>query len=124
MRTKFCDVAAGRITTAPGIHHYFPPPTMYVPRSLWSIVFLCSVVCAGLTNYTLDDTSSDIIYTQTPLTRCSPTACFSDISAEFLNGTSSTTAAAIIVPFYGVSLSMHRLSALPADVFRMLMLQN
>lgn len=77
--------------------------------SLWAVAFFCSAVRGTLTNYTLDDTFPDIVYTQPPLDYdsfaslydggplppCHPgsPACF--------NGTSSVTGGTIIVPFTG-----------------------
>ncbi|KAJ6532397.1 hypothetical protein B0H19DRAFT_1187430 [Mycena capillaripes] len=80
---------------------------MYVARSLWAVALLCSAVRAGLTNYTLDDTSPAIIYTQTPILRCSPGVCDPGWIADLFNRTSSQTAASIIVPFTGSAVYVY-----------------
>ncbi|KAJ7327939.1 hypothetical protein DFH08DRAFT_884221 [Mycena albidolilacea] len=73
---------------------------MHLARSLWAVALLCSVVRGGLTNFTLDDTSPAITYTQAPVIRCAPgTGCDPDWTARLHNGTSSTTSAPIIIPF-------------------------
>ncbi|KAF7326565.1 hypothetical protein MVEN_02609700 [Mycena venus] len=80
---------------------------MHFAHSLWAVALLCVGVHGGATNYTLDDTSPAIVYTQAPLIRCSPGACDPDWTARLHNGTSSTTEAPIIIPFVGSAVYVY-----------------
>ncbi|KAJ6534977.1 hypothetical protein B0H19DRAFT_1080384 [Mycena capillaripes] len=75
---------------------------MHLVRSLWPVTLLCiAAVRGGLTNFTLDDTSPTITYTETPTARCSPGACDPSLTSRLHNGTSTITTGTIIVPFTG-----------------------
>ncbi|KAJ6527797.1 hypothetical protein B0H19DRAFT_1334655, partial [Mycena capillaripes] len=74
---------------------------MDLVRSLWPVTLLCiTAVRGGLRNFTLDDTSTTITYTETTV-RCSPGACDTGLTSRLHNGTSTITAGTIIVPFTG-----------------------
>ncbi|KAJ7054284.1 hypothetical protein C8F01DRAFT_1164674 [Mycena amicta] len=68
---------------------------------LW-MFFLVGAVQGRLVNITLDDTSSQITYTATPIFRC-PTACDPGFQSQLYNGTSSTSLALVIIPFTGTA---------------------
>ncbi|KAJ6477877.1 hypothetical protein C8R47DRAFT_643882 [Mycena vitilis] len=82
---------------------------MYIVCSLWAVALFWNAVRGGLTNYTLDDTSPQIVYTQTPLLRCSPSTsqCNPDFVDRLFNRTSSTTEGPIIVPFTGTAVYVY-----------------
>ncbi|KAJ7792163.1 hypothetical protein B0H14DRAFT_3160456 [Mycena olivaceomarginata] len=70
---------------------------MHLVRSLWPVTLLSiAAVRGGLTNFTLDDTSPTVTYTETPTVRCSP-----GLTSRLHNGTSTITAGTIVVPFAG-----------------------
>ncbi|KAJ7910381.1 hypothetical protein B0H13DRAFT_2012346 [Mycena leptocephala] len=76
----------------------------------WALTHFCSAaaVRSALTNYTLDDTSPAIVYTQPPLIRCAPgVSCDPDWVAGLYNGTSSVTG------FYWCALYWQRRLRLP-----------
>ncbi|KAF7303910.1 hypothetical protein MIND_00621500 [Mycena indigotica] len=56
---------------------------------------------ARFVNASIDDTSPQIVYTQQPFIRCTPSTCGSDSTARLFNGTSTTTSGMIIIPFVG-----------------------
>ncbi|KAJ7673666.1 hypothetical protein DFH06DRAFT_1172990 [Mycena polygramma] len=82
---------------------------MYIARSLSVAALFCYAVRGALTNYTLDDTSTQIVYTQTPLVRCSPSTsqCGSAYVDRLFNGTSTTTGGPIIVTFTGAAVYVY-----------------
>ncbi|KAJ7853037.1 hypothetical protein B0H14DRAFT_2758967 [Mycena olivaceomarginata] len=82
---------------------------MHLVRSLWPVTLLCiAAVRGGFTNFTLDDTSPTITYTETPTARCSPGACDPDLTSRLHNGTSTITAGTIVVPFTGARRPLDR----------------
>ncbi|KAJ6534488.1 hypothetical protein DFH09DRAFT_1180522 [Mycena vulgaris] len=70
-------------------------------------VLLCGNVYGSPMNYTLDDTSPAINYTQAPLLRCAPGICDAPWTARLFQGTSATTAAPIVVPFTGSAVYVY-----------------
>ncbi|KAJ7355161.1 hypothetical protein DFH08DRAFT_803205 [Mycena albidolilacea] len=74
---------------------------MHLVRSLWPVTLCIAAVRGGFTNFTLDDTSPTITYTETPTARCSPGACDPGLTSRLHNGMSTITAGTIIVPFTG-----------------------
>ncbi|KAK7038570.1 hypothetical protein R3P38DRAFT_2615756 [Favolaschia claudopus] len=82
---------------------------MHLPLSLWAIGLINIIyVSAKPRNFTLDDTAPEIIYMQAPSMRCGPgTGCDPDWTARLYNGTSSTTAGPVIVPFVGTDIYVY-----------------
>ncbi|KAJ7083918.1 hypothetical protein C8R43DRAFT_1051920 [Mycena crocata] len=77
---------------------------MTLTRILCVLGLLCAVVHARLTNYTIDDTSPAVTYTQDPLIRCTLGSCDPSWTDRLHNGTSSTTSSPIMVSFTGTAV--------------------
>ncbi|KAJ7769338.1 hypothetical protein B0H16DRAFT_1881902 [Mycena metata] len=71
---------------------------------LSSVVLLCRIASAKLTNYTLDDASPSVQYSNMPILRCSPSTCPESWTSQLFNGTSTLTQSSIVVPFTGTEL--------------------
>ncbi|KAJ6602670.1 hypothetical protein DFH09DRAFT_450572 [Mycena vulgaris] len=65
------------------------------------IAFLSRLACAGLTNYTIDDGASAVIYSETPIFQCTRGTCPEPWTTPLFNGTSTSTEGPIIVAFTG-----------------------
>jgi hypothetical protein len=69
---------------------------------LCSIAWLCVSASAKLTNFTIDDASPAVVYTQTPILQCSPSSCPPGwIANTTFDGTATLTQSPIIVTFVG-----------------------
>ncbi|KAJ7112939.1 hypothetical protein C8R44DRAFT_234155 [Mycena epipterygia] len=71
---------------------------------IYVIALLCGVVRAGLTNYTIDDEASAVVYSHTPILRCTPSSCSEAWTNQLFNGTSTLTESPIIVSFTGSAI--------------------
>ncbi|KAJ7113280.1 hypothetical protein C8R43DRAFT_1138707 [Mycena crocata] len=68
------------------------------------LALLIGMVHARLANFTIDDTSPAVTYTQAPLVRCSPGSCDVSWTDRLHNGTSSTTNSPMMVSFTGTAV--------------------
>ncbi|KAK6969225.1 hypothetical protein R3P38DRAFT_3147035 [Favolaschia claudopus] len=76
---------------------------------LGALALSCVAVQATLTNFTLDDTAPSIVYTETPILRCSPDdgECSPDFTSQLFNGTSTMTDGTIVIPFTGSAMFVY-----------------
>ncbi|KAJ6534462.1 hypothetical protein DFH09DRAFT_1180434 [Mycena vulgaris] len=86
-------------------HPFIMSPAL--KKLLCVAALLCSSVYGSPMNYTLDDTSPTINYTQAPLLRCAPGICDAPWTARLFQGTSAITAAPIVVPFTGSAVYVY-----------------
>jgi len=68
---------------------------------LSSIALLCSSAIAELNNYTIDDASPSVVYSEHPILQCNPSNCPSSWTNQVFNETSTITQSPIIVSFTG-----------------------
>ncbi|KAF7324512.1 hypothetical protein MKEN_00491900 [Mycena kentingensis (nom. inval.)] len=70
-------------------------------KLLACLLALAAAAYARLVNSTIDDASPVVNYSQTPSLRCTPGTCNEEWTTRLYNGTSSTTAAPVSIPFVG-----------------------
>ncbi|KAJ7078420.1 hypothetical protein B0H15DRAFT_860390 [Mycena belliarum] len=74
---------------------------------LFPFALLCGLVRAGLTNYTIDDGNSAVVYSRTPVLQCSASTCPESWTSQLFNQTSTMTESPIIIAFTGSAIYVY-----------------